>query len=257
MRWMSMMATALTVAASASLFAADYEPLCRVSFEASAPNVMSAKGAFTFRYQPPSNVYGVSGPIVITYEGGSQSVINLSVGDVSQGRASFAAGLQGSALSIGVDLNENRVALVAHRGFGTLNVTQQSVECSSRPVSTGVWEKHGNNGTVSCKTFCEDPLRQWGNPGQCVGTRLPSVPCGQVIGLLKNGSPLSCSCQNASGAYSKNFNNGTVSCDTFCAGEIWGPVGQCAAGSHADNVPCDQVPGLLNNGAEMTCLCQS
>src|SRR3982751_2810562 len=53
--------------------------------------------------------------------------------------------------------------------------------------------------------------------------------------------------------FSKDGNNGTVSCREFCAGSQWGPVGE-AVSARLFNFPCGQSTGYLN-GLENTCSC--
>lgn len=55
----------------------------------------------------------------------------------------------------------------------------------------------------------------------------------------------------------KNGNNGTVSCDSFCLGTSQGFSASCL-GSRLPSGQyslCTNVPGLLSNGGELTCLC--
>lgn len=65
----------------------------------------------------------------------------------------------------------------------------------------------------------------------------------------------SCDAMESSSARTKEGNNGTVSCDTYCAGEEWGGFkGVCISG-HQDGkgqVACDEVAGYPNN---VTCEC--
>lgn len=60
--------------------------------------------------------------------------------------------------------------------------------------------------------------------------------------------------------FDKGGNNGTASCDTYCAGPQWGGLsetGICLSAQRGDNgqdIACDQVPGLLHN-APLRCSC--
>ncbi len=117
--------------------------------------------------------------------------------------------------------------------------------------------KPGNNGTVSCTTFCEGP--QWGEVGGCVGAvredRGQRLDCFTSPGLLANGSQLLCECERG---FIKPGNNGTVSCSTFCDGEQWGRVGRCIGAVRGDNgsrVACEDTPGLLWFNSQLTCQC--
>jgi hypothetical protein len=61
------------------------------------------------------------------------------------------------------------------------------------------------------------------------------------------------------GYFGKAGNNGTVSCETFCAGSQWdGGTGRCVGAIlREENYPlsCSAVPGLLTNGAHLICQC--
>ncbi len=115
-------------------------------------------------------------------------------------------------------------------------------------LATVPFVKHGNNGTVSCDTFCQGA--QWGQVGRCLAASAANIPCGQTPGFLANGAELTCGCTS----FVKHGNNGSVSCDTFCRGAQWGPVAACTS-AQASNVPCGQVPGWLSNGSELSCTC--
>lgn len=113
--------------------------------------------------------------------------------------------------------------------------------------------KHGNNGTVNCNTFCAGA--QWGPVGPAKSAALLNLPCNQTPGFLN--AELSCFCSSYDGGarvFYKPFDNGAVSCDTYCAGPQWGPVGYCH-NAYATYVPTDVVPGFIANGSELTCTC--
>jgi hypothetical protein len=133
--------------------------------------------------------------------------------------------------------------------------TREAIGRSSEAVtSTTTFTKDGNNGTVSCTTFCGGA--QWGPTGSCVSASAGNFPCDQSPGLLSLGE-LTCQCVDPSGQpFQKDGNNGTVSCDTFCAGSQWGRTGSCSSAS-IPAAGCDLVPGFIDNGSELTCICQS
>jgi hypothetical protein len=120
------------------------------------------------------------------------------------------------------------------------------------------FEKRGNNGTVSCDTYCEGAT--WGETGPCVeAVDLASqrrMACEDVRGLQPQG--VACTCARP---LRKAGNNGTVSCDTFCEGATWGAVGVCVdawrsegSGREGDGgMRCDDVPGMGPGG--VTCGC--
>lgn len=62
----------------------------------------------------------------------------------------------------------------------------------------------------------------------------------------------------------KNENNGTVSCNTFCASQnghqpVWGnQVGYCRSATNeytGESDSCRSVPGLIPQGRQLTCVC--
>ncbi|MDX2255632.1 MAG: DUF4157 domain-containing protein [Pseudanabaenaceae cyanobacterium bins.39] len=120
-----------------------------------------------------------------------------------------------------------------------------------KPLSIGErFDKPGNNGTVSCDTFCgavnvnNQPV--WGSKvGVNIGSRQPEGASGV------------CQCAQSSDFFTKKGNNGTVTCDTFCSGSQWGQVGMCIASFDNRNGTgqgCDYLPGFLG-GSELTCSC--
>ncbi len=125
--------------------------------------------------------------------------------------------------------------------------------------------KHGDDGLVSCATYCAGA--EWGRVGSCLGTAALSFPCDQAMGLLTNGVEQRCTC-DAGGTFIKDGDNGTASCDVFCGGSQWGKVGSCvdselqtnasatiAGQAVAYDADCSVTPGLIRNGAELTCIC--
>jgi hypothetical protein len=118
------------------------------------------------------------------------------------------------------------------------------------------FQKHGNNGTVNCNTYCEGA--QWGATGSCTGSWLKNFPCSMTTGLLPAGEQLSCECSSGGEEFLKPGDNGTSSCNTFCAGSQWGRTGTCVSAFVAglsEAQDCSIDPGLITNGTEMTCLC--
>jgi len=127
--------------------------------------------------------------------------------------------------------------------------------------------KHGDNGAVDCNVYCAGS--QWGLVGSCMGVALDDFPCDQAIGYLSNNdAEQTCTCRDANGTFVKPGDNGTVDCNTFCAGSQWGRVGTCigaklstntsatvAGASVAYTADCSIAPGFIHNGAEQTCVC--
>jgi hypothetical protein len=121
--------------------------------------------------------------------------------------------------------------------------------------------KNGNNGTVSCNTYCAGA--GWpGGTGVAASARREDtkqqVSVAEVPGLLPNAKQLTCSCYVP---FVKHGNNGTVSCDTYCAGAGWpGGEGGCVNAVRQDtheSLACDAAPGLLPQAAELTCTCDA
>jgi hypothetical protein len=112
--------------------------------------------------------------------------------------------------------------------------------------------KYGNDGTTSCDAYCAGA--SWGSPGACIDASAFNVPCGQIVGTLVNGAEITCLCRNGSVVYEKHGNNGSTSCNAYCAGDSGGPAGTCM---HAaiERVPCAQGLGKLTNGSDLQCTC--
>ena len=122
---------------------------------------------------------------------------------------------------------------------------------ATRPVPLGErFDKPGNNGSVSCSTFCSavraDGQPVWGGKvGINVGSETPSGAAGV------------CSCAASPAFFVKKGNNGTVTCDTFCRGSQWGEVGRCVGcfdNKNGTGQGCNYLPGFLE-GPELTCSC--
>jgi hypothetical protein len=155
-------------------------------------------------------------------------------------------------------------------GVDTADTTDTSEVASA--YSQYAFLKHGNNGTVNCATYCAGS--QWGQVGRCLGVVIDHFPCGQRMGFLPYGAEDLCSCSvpgTVNAAFPKGGNNGTASCSLFCAGPQWGPVGSCVDSqlyspnndvflgpNQTDNYlpDCSFKTGLIQNGAEMTCVCK-
>jgi hypothetical protein len=150
--------------------------------------------------------------------------------------------------------------------FPGLTVNNQ-LNLISAPVATsltGDFIKNGNNGTASCNSFCgavKGNKVVWGSEyGVCSSARNEStgqlLSCDAVPGLIPDGKQLTCGYNKT--AFVKHGNNGTVSCNAFCAGSNWsGGVGRCVAAVNTKNgnvISCDTIPGLLK-GPELTCTC--
>ncbi len=127
--------------------------------------------------------------------------------------------------------------------------------CETDPLVCGTaFVKYGNNGTLSCDAYCAGALT--GPSGTCVGAQAVNVPCAQRVGFLSNGAEILCLCHDASANnYEKHGNNGTASCETYCAGTQGGPAGSCGQGV-ITHVPCSQPIGQLANGSDLQCTCQ-
>ncbi len=145
--------------------------------------------------------------------------------------------------------DELRTAGALIRGGATLGQVKKDL------MGVGAFEKHGNNGTVSCKSFCAGP--QWGRAGSCVVGRRTSdgltFGCDAVPGLVPNGAELTCQC--VEDGFEKLGNNGAVSCGHFCIGPEWGTVGACLGGTDAAtaaNVGCHNGLGTIG---ELKCFC--
>jgi hypothetical protein len=126
----------------------------------------------------------------------------------------------------------------------------ETILAETIPVTGERFDKPGNNGSVSCSTFCgaanvnNQPV--WGDRiGLNVGSEQPVGEAGV------------CQCAQSSALFIKEGNNGTVNCDTFCQGSEWGQVGRCVACfDNENNVggDCNYLPGFLG-GSELTCTC--
>jgi hypothetical protein len=134
----------------------------------------------------------------------------------------------------------------------------------------GSVEKPGNNGTVSCDTYCRNEGGNWGPYGTCVGGLVVDGPsasrllaCGDTPG---HPNTTVCYClapppnPPPAGSFEKQGNNGSVNCSDYChnTNGAWGRYGDCAGG-RVDSGPtagrmlrCEDVPGVPNTS---TCYC--
>uniref|UniRef100_UPI0040564FBF hypothetical protein n=1 Tax=Candidatus Electronema sp. TaxID=2698783 RepID=UPI0040564FBF len=131
----------------------------------------------------------------------------------------------------------------------------------------GEFEKHGNNGTVTCNIYCgamNGQQPKWGNKvGYCKAAvnqhTGETESCNAPPGYLPSGKELTCVCNDD--VFVKHGNNGTVSCDTYCGDSKWdGVSGRCVAAwntktNQNKDTSCSYVPGFLN-GPELTCTCR-
>ncbi len=141
----------------------------------------------------------------------------------------------------------------------SLGVTTASVTCeciSDAPVVPQN-SKPGNNGSVSCNTFCR---------GRWAGKRFPScikgvtsegdISCDHVRGL---GDEVVCLCSDHVPPNSKPGNNGSVSCSTYCRGNWLGVRHSGCKGGFDEatdrEVRCDESLGVTT--ASVTCECIS
>lgn len=136
------------------------------------------------------------------------------------------------------------------------------------PTSENTFVKNGNNGTVTCNTFCNGP--KWeGKVGVCkVGY---DNLAGQLIGC--NDGPIkrysnsllgnvSCTCMEISGVHIKTGNNGSVTCDTFCRGYWHDWSGGCLYGwdnkarNNKAKFACNRGPYVMDPLGNATCICK-
>lgn len=133
--------------------------------------------------------------------------VEIVLGVISMGRTPIAP------LPFAIEANRAQIAATANAAGGALNTRIASAEGSVTALTPRVtaleagtipgwggwvlYSKPGDNGTVSCETFCQGAT--WGTIGTCVAarrddTRLP-VDCATVPGLLlPSGTQLSCLC---------------------------------------------------------------
>lgn len=134
-----------------------------------------------------------------------------------------------------------------------------------------IYEKSGNNGTVSGDTYCSNHNggRDWGRRGLCVGQQAPDgriLDCSQTYGFTgEGGPPVLAYCTSSFGStggtsassafFLKSGNNGTVSCSVYCGGSNWGEVGTCVrqVGPTGNSMPCTAVSGLDERGVLCAC----
>jgi hypothetical protein len=117
--------------------------------------------------------------------------------------------------------------------------------------------KHGNNGSVSCHTFCRGDWgqRRFQSCSSAVDTVTgKSIPCGLTRGF--NVKEVTCECSDTYEQY-KHGNNGVVSCTQFCQGD-WGTrkFGKCEKAVDTATgyfTWCDKVRGY--NVKEVLCAC--
>jgi V8-like Glu-specific endopeptidase len=131
----------------------------------------------------------------------------------------------------------------SHVGHINNGASYGFLKAVSLPIAS--FTKNGNNGTVSCNQFCGG--RDWaGGVGSCVRAHAPSlgtISCSSSPGEL-HGEQLTCECLQD--GFSKPGNNGTVSCQQFCLGDIWGEVGNCLAAYETDtgrSLSCETSSG--------------
>ena len=158
-----------------------------------------------------------------------------------------------------------------------------AVQTVTTPPNGG-FAKGGNNGTVSCTTFCTG---LWGNNwgtcasggvgGYIVGkSTAGNVTCDQVVSPAGS-SNITCFCQpyaappaQPANTFNKGGDNGTQSCANYCTntGGTWpGGAGACVAADasyngHGQALKCTDVPsqiyGNFSAGAvTQNCYCQS
>ena len=156
------------------------------------------------------------------------------------------------------------VELIFDQGFGR-EASDEEIKAMAQHIRNGasygflkatvftelpIHERHGNNGTVSCDTFCAE-RRFTDAPGSCVSAKISTtgrgVLCSEVPGFV-GGGELTCNCLGD--GFNKPGNNGTVSCRDFCWGDQWGAIGNCLAAYKGESISCDAV-----TGSPQDCLC--
>lgn len=143
-----------------------------------------------------------------------------------------------------------------HRmGGDAYRSAQEGCHTAQPNRGTPTFVKHGNNGTVSCNTFCAGS--QWGNDqvGTCASafnTKYgQSTVCGDVPGDL-GGPELTCSCfQDATVRYG---NNGTINCNQYCARTNESCIAAFDT-KHERGLSCNDTPGYLD-GNHLKCSCR-
>lgn len=147
------------------------------------------------------------------------------------------------------------------------------------------FDKPGNHGTVSCSAYCANDGHDWGDPGTCVSaydtlTNRP-ISCGAVATAqtctwagphwwnLRCTTPpppheVECTCESPSfpsGTFNKIGNNGTTTCNRFCANTPynWGRYGVCVGGiNNSTNrfIGCDEIAATPTSLADVECFCR-
>jgi hypothetical protein len=142
----------------------------------------------------------------------------------------------------------------------------------------------GNNGTVSCDTYCAGTDRlPWNNelPKEWDGATCEraflggdgsDIACDKVMGLISKG--VACECTKSGGGWKlgpsekrTQGNNGTVSCNTYCAGSGGHPWNnelpkewngatckRAFVGGTGEDIGCDKVMGLISQGVACDCI---
>lgn len=148
-------------------------------------------------------------------------------------------------------LRDNIVLLCA---FALTNLTASALP----PLESEGFQKDGNNGSRNCADYCAG--EDWGLVGGCSWgyweNEKSRVSCSLTPGLIDDGSQLTCGC---TAEPVKKGNNGSTSCEIFCRGPQYGRVGTCQSAFNQDShegLGCNDVPGLLPNNAELTCICR-
>ncbi|MCI5224946.1 MAG: hypothetical protein D3924_20325 [Candidatus Electrothrix sp. AR4] len=138
----------------------------------------------------------------------------------------------------------------------------QNNQKAAAKIPAGSFKKQGNNGTVSCNTYCgatnEKGKPVWGKRiGYCVEAQYTSdgttVSCETIPGLMTD-DMLTCFC--APGVKIRHGNNGAISCNAFCerTKETCVAAWDNVTNTNGD-ATCDHLPGFLN-GQELTCTCR-
>jgi hypothetical protein len=204
--------------------------------------------------------------MVATSDGKGYWLVGADGGIFSFGDAGFYGSLGGTSLAAPI---VGMAARPTGNGYWLVGQTGSVFTYGAAGYPGGVqgsaFVKSGNNGTVSCDTYCAGS--EWGKTGTCLGSYINDLSCGVTLGLLPGDSEEGCTCSSAGTSFSKGGDNGTVDCKTFCAGSEWGKVGTCTAGSLVGSshaiigtssvgyaADCTLVPGLLS-GTELSCVC--
>jgi hypothetical protein len=131
-----------------------------------------------------------------------------------------------------------------------------------------VW-KQGNNGSINCNQFCSG-IQYGGFTGFCIdgydNVNKKYIKCD----VTNPSNSVSCYCNlEPDDYYVKTTNDGSVTCDQFCAGSQWGDSGWCIGGVNTTNNSAQQCSasvgskttlynayGAYTSNTNMSCYCK-